>query len=132
MGIQMKYYKDQDGSVYAYESAAERDRFGSDALVLMTNSEVDKLLNQISNPYKVPESVTMRKARLALLGAGLLDDVEAALTAMGDTAEGKAARIEWAYSSEVWRNKPFVVQLGTSLGLSDEDIDELFITAATL
>ncbi|WP_216891621.1 hypothetical protein [Pseudomonas putida] len=78
----------------------------------------------------VPASVTMRQARLALLSAGLLDDVEAALDAMGDTPEGKAARIEWDYSSDVWRHKPFVQQLGAAMGLSDSQIDEMFIAAA--
>ncbi|UVK85245.1 hypothetical protein LOY46_11380 [Pseudomonas sichuanensis] len=78
----------------------------------------------------VPASVTMRQARLALLSAGLLDDVEAALDSMGDTPEGKAARIEWGYSSEVWRHKPFVQQLSAALGLSDSQVDEMFIVAA--
>lgn len=78
----------------------------------------------------VPASVTMRQARLALLSAGLLDAVEAALDAMGDTPEGKAARIEWDYSSEVWRHKPFAQQLSAAMGLSDSQIDEMFIAAA--
>lgn len=78
----------------------------------------------------VPASVTMRQARLALLSAGLLDDVEVALDSMGDTPEGKAARIEWDYSSEVWRHKPFVQQLSTAMGMSDSQIDEMFIAAA--
>lgn len=80
-------------------------------------------------PIGVPPRVTMRQARLALLQAGLLDEVEAALAALpGD--EGRAARIEWDYSSEVWRNKPFVQQLAVSIGLSEAQLDELFITAA--
>ena len=35
----------------------------------------------------VPQQVTMRQARLALLGAGLLDDVEAVITAAGREAQ---------------------------------------------
>lgn len=77
----------------------------------------------------VPDRVTMRQARLALLGAGLLDDVEAALAALEGTA-GQAARIEWEYSQEVWRNKPFVQQVAGAIGMSDEQLDQLFITAA--
>lgn len=77
----------------------------------------------------VPDKVSMRQARLAMLSAGLLDDVEAAISAMpGD--QGKAARIEWDYSSEVFRDKPFVQQIGAQLNLTDEQIDQLFITAA--
>lgn len=79
----------------------------------------------------IPQSVTMRQARLALLAAGLLDDVEAALASMaGD--EGKAARIEWDYSSEVHRHKPFVLSLGAQLGLTGEQLDQLFIAASQI
>lgn len=85
---------------------------------------------EITPSQVTPERVTMRQARLALLGASLLDGVEAAISAMGDTPEGKAARIEWEYGSEVVRNSPFVSQLGEALGLSYEQIDGLFVTAA--
>lgn len=77
----------------------------------------------------IPAVVTMRQARIALSRAGLLGAVEAALSAMQGQA-GEEARIEWDYSSEVHRNKPFVVQLGGAVGLSSEQIDQLFITAA--
>ena len=79
----------------------------------------------------VPNSVTMRQARLALHAAGLLAGVEAALDALPEPPR-TSARIEWDYSSEVYRNKPFVVMLGQALDLTDEQIDDLFITAATL
>lgn len=79
----------------------------------------------------VPERVTMRQARLALLQAGQLDSVESALQAMtGDV--GRAARIEWDFSSEVWRYKPFVLQLTDALGLSESQVDDLFIAAAAI
>lgn len=79
----------------------------------------------------VPERVTMRQARLALLGAGLLSSVNAAIDSLPEPAKS-AALIEWEYSSEVWRNRPFVQQLGGALGLSSAQLDALFIQAATL
>lgn len=82
-------------------------------------------------PLEVPKSVTIRQARLALLKSGLLDQVNAALNSL-QGAEGEAARIEWEYSQEVWRNRPFVILLGEVLGLTSEQIDDLFIEAATL
>lgn len=117
------------GSVYEYASAEEFEAFGSPGLVPMSPAEVESHLNPSVGQPAVPNRVTMRQARLALLGAGLLDDVEAAINALpGD--QGKAARIEWDYSSEVHRDKPFVIQLGTALGLNNEQLDELFVTAA--
>ena len=82
-------------------------------------------------PQYVPSKVTMRQARLALLQAGLLDDVEALIASL-EGPEGQAARIEWDYSSEVFRNKPFVISLGTQLGLTEEQLDALFIAASQI
>ena len=79
----------------------------------------------------VPEVVTMRQARLALLGAGLLDQVNTAIASMPG-AEGDAARIEWEYASTVDRHGPTVLALAPALGLTDTQIDELFRQAATL
>ena len=80
-------------------------------------------------PVEVPASVTMRQARLALLHAGLLDDVEAALAAIPDDTARRAAQIEWEYAQDVERDSPWVQQLATALGLDAAMLDELFITA---
>lgn len=79
----------------------------------------------------VPQTVSMRQARLALLGAGRLDAVTAAIAAMTGPS-GQAAQIEWEYSQEVWRNKALVLALGPTLGLSSEQLDDLFITASQI
>lgn len=80
---------------------------------------------------EVPDEVTMRQARLALLGAGLLDDVEAAIDAMSDPAKA-AARIEWDYSNTLRRDHPLVTALGAGLGLTGGQLDDLFIAASVL
>ena len=82
-------------------------------------------------PVPVPQSVTMRQARLALLGAGLLDDVEAAINSL-PSPQKEAARIEWEYSQEVQRHNGFVSILAPSLGMTDAQTDALFIAAAGL
>ena len=79
----------------------------------------------------VPEVVTMRQARLALLGAGLLAQVNTAVANMPG-AEGDAARIEWEYAQEVRRDSPLVAGLSEILGLTDETLDNLYRTAAGL
>ena len=75
---------------------------------------------------KPPAQVTMRQARLALLAAGLLDDVEAML-AQAD----RAVQIEWEYATVVDRSSALVQAIGAALGLSEQRIDELFADAAT-
>lgn len=79
----------------------------------------------------IPQIVTMRQARLALLAQGLLAQVETAINALPEP-QRSAARIEWDYSSEVHRDRPFVQQLGAALGLSSEQLNLLFIKAAAL
>ena len=79
----------------------------------------------------VPQTVTMRQARLALLGAGKLSLVDAAIDGMPEPQKS-AARIEWEYSNEVQRNNSFVSALGPALGMTEEQIDQLFIAAAKL
>lgn len=79
----------------------------------------------------VPGAVTMRQARLALMGAGKLATVEAAIDALPEPNR-TAARIEWDYSSEVQRHHGLVAALGPTLGMTSEQVDQLFVTAAAL
>ena len=78
-------------------------------------------------PTPIPQSVTMRQARLALLGAGLLSTVQTAIA-----GAGPAAAIEWDYATEVQRSAGLVPAMATALGLTDAQIDALFVTASTL
>lgn len=82
-------------------------------------------------PVPVPQSVTMRQARLALHAAGLLSGVDAAIASMQEPAK-TAALIDWEYASVVERNAGLVPAMAAALGMSDADIDDLFVTAATL
>ncbi len=79
----------------------------------------------------VPQVVSMRQARLALLAAGLLDQVNAAIAAMPGT-EGAAARIEWEYAQEVRRDSPLVMGLAPLLSLGDGQLDSLFRVAGMM
>lgn len=85
--------------------------------------------SKVVAPVEVPQIVTMRQARLAMLKAGLLANVQAAIDGMTG-AEGDAARIEWEYAAELNRTHPLVLSLGPALGLTDAQLDDLFIAAA--
>ena len=75
----------------------------------------------------VPQQVTMRQARLALLSVGLLDDVEAVIS-----AAGRAAQLEWEYAAVVDRSNPAVAAVQQQQGMTDAQIDDLFREAAKL
>lgn len=74
-----------------------------------------------------PSVVSMRQARLALLQVGLLSQVDAAVA-----AGGEADKITWEYATEVNRADALVINLSGALGLTNEQLDNLFILAASL
>jgi hypothetical protein len=82
-------------------------------------------------PVPVITSVEMRQARLALLEQGLLTQVNNAVATMPGEL-GDKARIEWEFSNAVRRDKPLVQVVAASLGLTSQQIDDLFALAATL
>lgn len=82
-------------------------------------------------PVPIPSSVTMRQARLALLAAGNLAGVDAAIEALPEPSRTQA-QIEWEYSQEVQRSNPLLTLIAPALGLDDEGLDTLFAQAATL
>lgn len=79
----------------------------------------------------VPAVVSMRQARLALLGAGLLSQVDTAIDGM-DEPNKSAARIEWEYATELRRDHPLIAGLAAELQLSEQQVDDLFIAASQI
>lgn len=104
---------------------------------------VEKILDQKSSaalPWtppeptpvqEVPAFVTMREAKLALFAAGLLDNVDEAITNL-PSPNKELATIEWTSASMIYRDSAFVQALGGSLNLTEEQIDDLFIGASGL
>lgn len=114
--------------------AAKNAAEGSRDAALAEVEALQQLLAEYQTPVDengVPKQVTMRQAQLALLGAGLLDLVEDAIAAIPGDA-GRAAQITWTKSSAVQRTNPLINQLAAGLGLTGQQIDALFIQAATL
>ena len=81
----------------------------------------------------IPQSVSMAQARKALvLGGVSMASVAAAIAAISDTTQRELAQIDWEYSTTVRRVSPLVESLGPSLGLTDAQIDALFVAASSL
>jgi hypothetical protein len=80
----------------------------------------------------VPESVSMRQGRLALLQAGLLDQVDAAIASIPDAGQRRAAEIEWEYATMLERTNPLVAAIAHQVGMTDAQMDQLFLQASTL
>lgn len=72
----------------------------------------------------IPQAVTRRQGRLALLEVGKLDDVEAAVE-----SSGMAAQIE--YEADTWeRSNAFLQAMWSQLGGTESELDALFILAS--
>lgn len=83
------------------------------------------------DPGPVPAQVTRRQGRLALLQAGKLAQVEAALAAITDPTEKMAAQIE--YEADTWeRGNAFLQGMWAQLGGTESQLDDLFRLAVTL
>lgn len=80
-------------------------------------------------PPPPPTIVSMRQARLALLDAGILGQVDAAIASL-PSPDREAAQIEWEYAAEVRRDSTTMILIGSALGLSEQQIADLFVAAA--
>lgn len=80
----------------------------------------------------IPFAVTPRQIRLALLGAGIsISTIENAIDSLPEPNKS-AARITWEYSVEFQRSNPLIQSMSPMLGLTSEQVDQLFIIASTL
>jgi hypothetical protein len=82
-------------------------------------------------PLPPPQVVTMRQARLALLQAGRLEAVNAAILEMPGI-DGEAARVEWEYAQEIRRDNPLIAAVAKQMGMDEAALDALFKVAAEL
>ncbi|GJE27938.1 hypothetical protein [Methylobacterium organophilum] len=80
-----------------------------------------------AEPPPVPGAVSSVQAQIQLLRIGLLAQVKALV------AEGTDEVKLWFDKASSWqRTNPYVVQIGTTLGLTSTEIDDLFRAAALI
>ena len=82
-------------------------------------------------PVVIPDTVSMRQARLALFQENKLSQVQPLIDAMSEPAK-TTTQISWDYATTVQRDDDLVVQLSAAMGLTSADLDALFTLAATL
>lgn len=80
----------------------------------------------------IPEVVSRRQARQALLMAGKLALVQPAIDSIAEETQRKLAQIEWEDSAEFKRDWPLLIQLASAIGLTSTEIDDLFVLASSL
>lgn len=78
---------------------------------------------------KVPSIVSPYQARAALDDIGLLDDVE---TLMLNPGTPKKAKLAWQHAQEFRRDSPTVLVMSAQLGITEAQLDALFLAASQI
>jgi hypothetical protein len=98
---------------------------------LVDQSAIDAENERKLNIWRREAVVDMRQARLALLAAGKLAAVEAAIADLPEP-QRSVVQIEWEYGTRVRRLSPLVLNLMPALGIDDAGMDLLFEAAKEL
>lgn len=95
------------------------------------NSSISVLVDPNAPPPApvTPQTVTAFQAKAALLKADLLDDVEAM---MNSPETPRIIKLAWSEALTFERQSPTVVSMGSALGLTDSELDALFVFASTV
>ena len=96
-------------------------------VVAYTSGELDAMRRA-----RVPASVSRAQGKLALIGAGLWPAAIAFVEGITDPAQKAYAEVALNDTQEWRRDSPFLASAVAALGLSDEQLDTLFITAGGL
>jgi hypothetical protein len=76
---------------------------------------------------EVPVEVTPLQIRRALRQLGMYDSVAAYIETQSDDVKDA-----WEYAITIYRNDSMIISAGEALGVTDDDIDDLFRLASTL
>ncbi len=82
-------------------------------------------------PIQVPETIPNWSLRAQLQIIGLFNNVQSMIDNLTGN-EKIIAMQQWEYGNQIQRYHPLVIQIGTELGLSSQQIDQIFIDANNL
>ncbi|MGN7867793.1 hypothetical protein [Paracoccus sp. 22332] len=114
--------------ISAKDHAALMAAQGSGKVIIADAHGNPMIADQASVSPPVPDVVSRFQARMALRNAGHFDAAEAAIRSSGNDLLIEA----WDSAVEFRRMSPSILTLGTALGLSKADIDNLFRAAAQI
>lgn len=126
----MKYYKSEDGPVYAYASDGSQDAWIKPGLVPMTQQEVDDFMAAMA--AQPPAVVSRAQGKAALIQAGLWDQVLAYVESIADPTEKALADVALNDTTEWRRDSAFLNAAAAAIGLTPAQLDGLFIAAGQI
>lgn len=137
----MKYFKDQNDTVYAFDKDGSQDAFITEQMVAMTKNEIDRHLDPekyFSDEEKqavylknlIP--LTRRQFMLTLVEYELDDDIKLAIQGMEDVKKRKIINIEFNDAQIFERFSESIVTMATLLNLDDQQLNAMWEHALTL
>ena len=136
----MKYYK-LNNEVYAFEADGSQDSFITEDMIRMSSEEVDRHINP--QKYKTPAELydeylksllplSRRQFKLALLENNLLDVIETTINQIEDAKQKAIIQIEYTEATEFVRTSDSVKYMCSLLGLTEEQVNQMWEQALTL
>ena len=108
----------KDGqTMYRYEQLRLNPPMDDDTIAKEVAKRKEELKVKVITPLQL---------KLQLHAMGLLDEVEAMVLA------DKTMQLYWEYVLEIQRDHPILVAMTTQLGLTDKQIDNMFLKASKL
>lgn len=92
---------------------------------------IDALSPEAINAESIPHEVPLWAFRAILISLGYKDAIEAMLDKLSEP-EKTVVNQQWEYGNFIVRTHPLIEQFGKNLGLSNNDIDTIFIDASKL
>jgi hypothetical protein len=107
-----------------------------EAIANMTEYEKQCLRNDFygtpNDPVNTVQSVTPRQMRIALVMSGIsLETIESIIDGLPEP-QRTITKVTWEYSVEFQRNNTLLNAMAPILGLTKEQVDNLFALASTL
>jgi len=136
----MKYFK-LNSEVYAFELDGSQDDYITEDMVMMTDLEVDRHINpekymsdeQLYDIYvKSLKPLTRRQFKLTLLENNLLEQVETLINSVEDVTQQTRMKIEYTEATEFQRTSNSVKYMCNLLGLTEEQVNQMWEQGLTL
>ncbi|KAF1027061.1 MAG: hypothetical protein GAK29_00867 [Acinetobacter bereziniae] len=137
----MKYFRKNDGEVYAFESDDAQDDFITDDMKQMTDNEVDRHLypekylskaEKYQVYLKTLHPLTRRQFMLTLVENDLDKKVESAIANIEDVKQRKMISIEYKDAQSFERFSESVLSIAALIGLDEKKLNALWENAMML
>lgn len=137
----MKYFKNEDGQVFAFELDGSQDAFISKEMKKMTKAEIDRHLNpekyltdaeKQANYLKSLHPLPRRQFMLMLIEMDLDDAVEVAIAGIEDVKQRKKLSIEYHDGQTFERQSEAVLKIFELLKLEELKVNEMWEAALLL